>query len=328
MGSFSKLFWRTPISTAMDFFSQLSLRRNKSKRSDTDSATSGTSINANHHPFAVPDLDPDPNLREDLRQRLSPMTVWSNPTSRSNSSNSMSPSAKSSASSADSFMSFPKLTPKLGPKSGTNASTTKLTKNSISRLSSPLPKILPKLPECVVDYDQIIGGSLTQFMRFSNALGQDVARQAQLVKSLFELQREFILISTGYDFNDSSDSANSGIHFTSPLGSGPAQAMKMREIKTFAARHTYSPYAPHLQFISDTIGALGLVVAGDRPNHFIRESYDGGKHAEADSRSQSALSDSQLKIHSGWVNLWQNIIIELDNSAREHHSKGFKWKKE
>ena len=54
--------------------------------------------------------------------------------------------------------------------------------------------------------------------------------------------------------------------------------MKMREIKTFAARHTYSPYAPHLQFISDTIGALGWVVAGDRPNHFIRESYDGGKH--------------------------------------------------
>ena len=70
----------------------------------------------------------------------------------------------------------------------------------------------------------------------------------------------------------------SGTHFTSPLGSGPAQAMKMREIKTFAARHTYSPYAPHLQFISDTIGALGWVVGGDRPNHFIRESYDGGKH--------------------------------------------------
>ena len=110
---------------------------------------------------------------------------------------------------------------------------------------------------------------------FLEALGQDVLRQAELVKSLFELQREFILISTGYDLNISPDS---GTHFTNPLGSGPAQALKMREIKTFAARHTYSPHAPHLQFISDTIGALGWVVAGDRPNHFIRESYDGGKH--------------------------------------------------
>ena len=53
-----------------------------------------------------------------------------------------------------------------------------------------------------------------------------------------------------------------------------------------------------------------------------------GTHAEADSRSPSALSDSQLKIHSGWVNLWQNIIIELDNYVIEHHAKGFKWKKE
>ena len=52
----------------------------------------------------------------------------------------------------------------------------------------------------------------------------------------------------------------------------------MREIKIFAARHTYSPHAPHLQFVGDTIGALGWVVAGDRPIHFIRESYDGGKH--------------------------------------------------
>ena len=48
-----------------------------------------------------------------------------------------------------------------------------------------------------------------------DALGQDVMRQAQLVKSLFELQREFILISTGYEFNDSPES---GRHFTNPLG--------------------------------------------------------------------------------------------------------------
>lgn len=333
----------------MDFFSSLSLKRTtkSSKKSnlDIDSAHRLCDSAVSHHPFAVPDLDPDP----DLRQRLSPMTsVWSNPTSRSNSSNSMSsPSAKSSASSADSFMSFPRLTPRLTPTprgstprgstSGSSSTRHFLTNNPWDqRSNTPLPKILPKLPECVIDYDQIIGGSLTQFIRFSNALGQDVMRQAQLVKSLFELQREFILISTGYEFNDSPES---GRHFTNPLGSGPAQAAKMREIKIFAARHTYSPHAPHLQFVGDTIGALGWVVAGDKPIHFIRESYDGGKHhvkhipgthAESNSRnlSPNTLTNSQLKIHSGWVNIWQNIIIELDSYVREHHSKGFKWKKD
>ena len=109
----------------------------------------------------------------------------------------------------------------------------------------------------------------------SDAVGQDVLRQAQMVKNLFELQREFILISTGYDFNDANDPQR---HLCTPLGSGPAQASKMREVKNFATRHAYSPNAAHLYFVSDTIGALGWVVAGDRPSHFVRESYDSGKH--------------------------------------------------
>ena len=42
-------------------------------------------------------------------------------------------------------------------------------------------------------------------LKILDAVGQDVLRQAQIVKNLFELQREFILISTGHDFNDGND---------------------------------------------------------------------------------------------------------------------------
>lgn len=45
------------------------------------------------------------------------------------------------------------------------------------------------------------------------------------------------------------------------------------------------------------------------------------------SRSPSALTDSQIKVHSTWVNIWQNIIIELDTYVRDFHSRGLKWKK-
>jgi hypothetical protein len=34
-------------------------------------------------------------------------------------------------------------------------------------MSSPLPNILPKLPEVVLAYDNLVTGSLAQFMRFS-----------------------------------------------------------------------------------------------------------------------------------------------------------------
>ena len=78
--------------------------------------------------------------------------------------------------------------------------------------------------------------------------------------------------------------------------SGPAQAAKMREIKIFAARHTYSPHAPHLQFVGDTIGALGWVVAGDKPIHFIRESYDGGKHHVKHIPGEMSMTQACLKV--------------------------------
>ena len=63
---------------------------------------------------------------------------------------------------------------------------------------------------------------------------------------------------------------------------------------------------------------------------FLNNEFHLGTHAESNSRNLSphTLTNSQLKIHSGWVNIWQNIIIELDSYVREHHSKGFKWKKD
>ena len=41
----------------------------------------------------------------------------------------------------------------------------------------------------------------------------------------------------------------------------------------------------------------------------------------------SALTDAQLKIHSGWVASWQNVIIDLDTYVRDYHARGLKWKK-
>ena len=99
--------------------------------------------------------------------------------------------------------------------------------------------------------------------KFSDALGQELLCQAQLVKNLFELQREFILCSTGASFNDASDLSNR--HLASPIGSGPAQAAKMREIKTFATRHAYSPHAPHLHFVADTIGQYWISNRSNAP---------------------------------------------------------------
>ena len=40
----------------------------------------------------------------------------------------------------------------------------------------------------------------------------------------------------------------------------------------------------------------------------------------------SALTETQLKLHSSWVQMWQNVIIDLDTYVRDFHSRGLKWK--
>ena len=86
----------------------------------------------------------------------------SNSNSRSNSSNSLTPSAKSSSSN-DSYLSFPRLSKGSAESSQHNSRV-----GLRSRSKSPLPKILPRLPESVAAYDTLIQNILEPFLRFSS----------------------------------------------------------------------------------------------------------------------------------------------------------------
>ena len=39
------------------------------------------------------------------------------------------------------------------------------------------------------------------------------------------------------------------------------------------------------------------------------------------------LTAEQVKLHTGWVNAWQNVILDLDSYVRNYHPRGLKWKK-
>lgn len=279
------------------------------------------------HPFGVPD---DYNHLNVSRGR-----TLSSLTTRSSSSNSLSPSARSTSSS-ESYLSFPRLT--APPTAGSAHHFHHPPRSS----SSPLPAIKAPLPDSIVAYDALIDGPVSHYVRYSGSVGQDVMRQANLVKSLFETQREFILLSTGQAISEEStglSTADSSRCSTagSAAGSGPVQAAKMRDIKSFASRHSYSPNAAHLYFVADTIGALGWVVAGDRPSTFIRDAYAGGKHhvknvpgmdEKTTSTIMVAVTEAQRRIHSNWVSSWQNVILQLDSYVRDYHTRGLTWHRE
>ena len=55
--------------------------------------------------------------------------------------------------------------------------------------------------------------------------------------------------------------------------------------------------------------------------------YFSGMDSKLAPINLSALTETQLKLHSSWVQTWQNVIIDLDTYVRDFHPRGLKWKK-
>jgi hypothetical protein len=72
-----------------------------------------------------------------------------------------------------------------------------------------------------------------------------------------------------------------------------------------------------------------MCTAGKNMQNFvysILQIVAGMSDTSKSSKAPSALTDAQLKVHSGWVNTWQNVIIDLDTYVRDFHARGLKWK--
>ena len=61
--------------------------------------------------------------------------------------------------------------------------------------------------------------------------------------------------------------------------------------------------------------------------NFYLKYYFSGMDSKSAPINLSALTDTQLKLHSSWVQTWQNVIIDLDTYVRDFHPRGLKWKK-
>lgn len=172
-----------------------------------------------------------------------------------------------------------------------------------------------RIPDMVEAYDKIIAYTVRTYVHLSGSIGSDVLEQAQQIRELFITQREFLLASCKN-------------RTPSVIGTGPIQAGKMKEAREFARKNEDSPFSPHLHFISETVGAMGWVVMGNKPCVFIRESYDNGKHhvrAIKKIMSRESSRSSRHSIHADWIKAWQEVILDLEAFVREYHPHGLVW---
>jgi len=101
----------------------------------------------------------------------------------------------------------------------------------------------------VAAYEDIILGSLAQFLELSKKIGADVATQGDSVKKAFDAQLQYVTMASKSAAPDQSE-VNALLQPTSS---------QIMAIQTFRERNRQSKYFNHLSAVSESIPALGWV---------------------------------------------------------------------
>lgn len=101
----------------------------------------------------------------------------------------------------------------------------------------------------VQGYEDIVNGSLAQFLSISNKIGGDVAAQATIVLNAFQEQLKYLkLVSESAKPPQSEE-----VKLLTPT------SLQICAIQEYREKHRTSPYFNHLSAVSESIPALGWV---------------------------------------------------------------------
>lgn len=98
-------------------------------------------------------------------------------------------------------------------------------------------------------YEDIILGSLAQFLELSKKIGDDVATQADFVKKAFDAQLKYVTLASQSAAPDQSELAK----LLQPTSE------QINAVQAFREKHRTSKFFNHLSAISESIPALGWV---------------------------------------------------------------------
>ncbi|CAH3018732.1 unnamed protein product [Porites evermanni] len=160
-------------------------------------------------------------------------------------------------------------------------------------------------------YDEFLGGKLKTFFKLSDELGGDVKSQVDLVKKLFQAQREFLgkASSTKMPPNDK-------------IAAMIQPTVQLRqEVEAFRDRNRKSQFFNHLSAVSEGTEALLWVGAPGKPDIFVRDRKDGAVFY-----TNRVLKDfKQNPKHAEWAHSYIAALIELQQYCKEFHPTGVSW---
>ncbi|XP_075153743.1 adenylyl cyclase-associated protein 1 isoform X2 [Haematobia irritans] len=182
--------------------------------------------------------------------------------------------------------------------------------DDFSSLPPPPPPL--ELSMSVLGYQDIVNGSLAQYLALSSKIGGDVAKHAEFVKKAFDAQLAYVTLATQCSQPDQSKQ----MELLKPTSD------QITAIQDFREKNRASPFFNHLSAISESIPALGWVCVSPTPGPHVKEMNDAGQFY-----TNRVLKEWKEKdaTHVEWARAWVQTLTELQQFIKQYHTTGLVW---
>ncbi|TLD27098.1 hypothetical protein PspLS_04966 [Pyricularia sp. CBS 133598] len=179
------------------------------------------------------------------------------------------------------------------------------------------PAAQEPLPESIEDFDLFITESVNNYVNLSGKIGGPVAEQAKLLLKGFQLQRQFLLMSTKAkkpDMNGSDQSLWQDL--LKPMSE---VIMSVQGIKD---ANRGSEFFNHLSTTAEAVMVLAWVTVEPKPFKHVDVCMDSAQLFGNKVRMQYKEKDPQ---HVQWVASLQQMCKDLAEYIKQHFSSGLAW---
>ncbi|KAJ8273917.1 hypothetical protein GJAV_G00106910 [Gymnothorax javanicus] len=166
--------------------------------------------------------------------------------------------------------------------------------------------------QCVEAFDLLLEGPVSDYLRTSQAIGEDVEKHAEMVKTALMVERNFIKMASSHQQPAQADM----VALLQPISEQIQQVQKFRE------QNRGSRLFNHLSAVSESIPALGWVTVCMKPGPYVKEMNDAAMFY-----TNRVLKDYKEtdKRHVDWARSYLNIWTEMQAYIKQHHTTGLAW---
>ncbi|KAG5843095.1 hypothetical protein ANANG_G00184850 [Anguilla anguilla] len=165
---------------------------------------------------------------------------------------------------------------------------------------------------CVEAFDLLLEGPVSDYLRTSQAIGEDVEKHAEMVKTALKVQRNFIKMASTHQQPAQAEMSA----LLKPISD------QIQQVQRFREQHRGSLLFNHLSAVSESIPALGWVTVCMKPGPYVKEMNDAAMFY-----TNRVLKDYKEtdKRHVDWVRSYLNIWTEMQAYIKQHHTTGLAW---